>query len=86
MPPLPLEIRRRVAVKALAYKNGEISWDAFMGEFGELTGSDETDDLVDELVTEIEHEPQRGGFWGLNERQWKEYEQHIYRLIDELNK
>lgn len=83
----PTEIRQRVAARARAYKNGEISWDAFMHEFGELLNSEETeDDLVVELISEIQHEPRRGGFWGLNERQWKKYEQNIYQLIEELSR
>ncbi|MHB9133695.1 MAG: hypothetical protein ACYDBB_21740 [Armatimonadota bacterium] len=82
---IPSEQRRTVAAKALAYKNGEISWKAFMDEGRNLPDL-ESDELLDELISEIEHEPQRGGFFGLNEKQWMEYERHIYQLIDELSK
>ena len=77
------EIRREVAAKALSYKNGQLSYEAFMEEVDNLPYED--DDLIGELIVEIREEPKRGGFFGISEEGWEDYERGIYQLIDELS-
>ena len=44
------------------------------------------DELIDELVDLIEHEPKRGGFMGVTEKEWYEYQQSIQDAIAVLEK
>lgn len=53
-----------------------LSYDEFMGRFG-----DSDDDLVSDLVYLLEHEPQRGGFFGVNERDWADYQSQLTEAI-----
>lgn len=71
--------RRSAAEAAHAYLSGELSWDQFMERF-----ASSEDDLVGEVVTLIEHEPQRGGFLGANENQWSEYQSQLKSAIAAL--
>lgn len=51
-----------------------------MDEFGQ------TDDKkIEVLVDLIEHEPKRGGFMGVNENEWAEYQAQVAEAIDALN-
>jgi hypothetical protein len=68
--------RRRAADSARDYLSGKLSWDQFMELFAH---SD--DDLIGDLVTLIEHEPQRGGLLGVNERDWSEYQSQVSSAI-----
>jgi DNA-binding ferritin-like protein (Dps family) len=74
-------LQLEVATKAKEYKTGKLSWGDFIQEFG---STEVEDPLIDELVDMIEHEPKRGGFMGVNEREWKQYEDRINLLIEEL--
>jgi hypothetical protein len=71
--------RRRAADAARAYLSGKLSWDQFMDLF-----ANSEDDLVGDLVTLIEHEPQRGGFLGLNEKEWAQYQSQVSSAIAAL--
>jgi DNA-binding ferritin-like protein (Dps family) len=75
-------LRLEVATKAKEYKTGKLAWRDFMQGFGRSTGVE--DSLIEELVDMIEHEPKRGGFMGVNEKEWKQYEDRINVLIEEL--
>jgi len=61
-----LQIRRKVAIAAQSYKNGTLSWQECMDE---CSGLEVNDELIEELVDLIEHEPKRGGFFGISENQ-----------------
>jgi hypothetical protein len=50
-----------------------------MTEFGLVE-----DDLISELVSVIEHEPKRGGFLGVREKGWKQYQDALQRAIHAL--
>lgn len=58
--------RKQAAAIARAYQQKTITWQKFMDE----TAYFKDDDLIDELVDLIEHEPKRGGFMGVNEKEW----------------
>jgi hypothetical protein len=70
-----------VAYKAKEYKAGNMTWDEFIDACAE---TEVEDPLIDELVDMIEHEPKRGGFMGVSEKEWKRYEDRINFLIEEL--
>ena len=74
--------RRQSAVIAHAYIEKKITWQQFMDE----TANFRDDELIDELVDLIEHEPKRGGFMGVNEKEWYEYRQSIRDAIAVLEK
>ena len=68
--------RQRAAEDARAYLSGKLSWDQFM----ELFAKNE-DELIGDLVDLIEHEPKRGGFLGVNEKQWAQYRSQLSSAI-----
>ena len=70
-----------MAANAQSDKNGTLSWQECIDECSCLEVQDE---LIDELVDLIEHELQRGGFLGVSEKNWKQYEERIQQLIIEL--
>lgn len=72
--------RERAAQGGRDYLAERISWDDFMNEFGESE-----DRKIMLLVDLIEHEPQRGGLWGVTEQQWAHYQQQILDAINELS-
>ncbi len=45
---------------------------------------DSEDELVGELVDLIEHELKRGGFLGLNEKEWAQYQSRLTSAIAAL--
>ncbi len=75
------DIRREVASAARGYLEHRITWQEFMDQMSEFEG----DELIDELVDLIEHEPKKGGFMGINERDWQEYQGNIRHIIGLLN-
>jgi hypothetical protein len=72
-------LRRAAAEAGRAYLANSLSWDQFMHRF-----SDCDDDLVGELVTLIEHEPKRGGFLGVNEKHWAQYQSQLASALTAL--
>ena len=72
-------LRRRVAQAAREYQANNMTWNAFIGKYGEYE-----DKLIGELVDLIEHEPKRGGFMGANEKEWAEYQQQVEQAISAL--
>jgi hypothetical protein len=73
-------LRARAAQAARDYQGKIISWKSFMEEFGESK-----DEKVAYLVDLIEHEPKRGGFMGVNEKEWAEYASQVEQAINALN-
>ncbi len=59
---------------------GKITWQPFMDSFV----SSKNDKTVDELIDLIEHEPKRGGFMGLSEKERTAYRTSIRRIIEQL--
>ena len=72
MEPYTQPLRRAAAEAGRAYLANNLSWEQFMERF-----IDCNDGLVGELVTLIEHEPKRGGFLGVNEKHWAEYQSQV---------
>lgn len=75
----PKVLRQDAAEAGRAYLSNNLSWDEFMQRFA---GSE--DDLVSDLVDLIEHEPKRGGFLGVNEKQWADYQSQLSSAIAAL--
>jgi len=71
--------RQRAAEGARAYLSGKLSWEQFMDLFAESK-----DELISDLVDLIEHEPKRGGFLGVNEKQWAQYQSQLSAAIAAL--
>ncbi|HKO59988.1 MAG TPA: hypothetical protein VJV03_02415 [Pyrinomonadaceae bacterium] len=71
--------RRRAAEDTRAYLAGKLSWEQFIDMF-----SYSEDDLIAHLVDLIEHEPKRGGFLGVNEKQWAQYQSQLSSAIAAL--
>jgi hypothetical protein len=72
-------LRRAAAEAGRAYLANNLSWEQFMQGFSECD-----DDLVGELVTLIEHEPKRGGFLGVNEKRWAQYQSQLASALTAL--
>ncbi len=79
MEPYIQSLRLAAAEAGRAYLANNLSWEQFMQRF-----SDCDDDLVGELVTLIEHEPQRGGLLGLNEKGWAQYQSQLASALTAL--
>ena len=71
--------RQRAAEGARAYLSGKLSWEQFMDLFAESE-----DELISDLVDLMEHEPKRGGFLGVNEKQWAHYQSQLSAAIAAL--
>lgn len=74
-----ISLRRKAAEAGRAYLSKNLSWEEFMDQF-----ADSNDDLISDLVDLIEHEPKRGGFLGVNETQWVEYQTQVKAAIAAL--
>ena len=72
-------MRKRAAEAGRRYRDGLLSWQDLMTEFGMVE-----DDLISELVSVIEHEPKRGGILGVREKGWKQYQDALQRAIHAL--
>ena len=72
-------LRGAAAEAGRAYLANTLSWEQFMQRF-----SDCGDDLVGELVTLIEHEPKRGGFLGVSEKHWTQYQSQVASALAAL--
>jgi len=72
-------LRREAAAAGRAVMANTLSYDEFMSRFGY---SD--DELVSDLVYLLEHEPQRGGFFGVNEREWAQHQSQLTEAIGAL--
>lgn len=74
--------RRQAACIARSYLDKKLTWQQFMDD----TADFRDDELIDELVDLIEHEPKRGGFMGVTEKEWYEYQLAIQDSIAMLKK
>ncbi len=79
---IKVEARQRAASIARSYLEGRTSWQDFMDQTADFEG----DSLIDDLVDLIEHEPKRGGFMGLNEKEWLAYQRSVKSTIEALEK
>lgn len=75
-----MRLRHRAADAARDYLAQKISLDEFMREFEEIE-----DTPIAILVDLIEHEPKRGGFLGLSEKEWELYQSQLNQTIEALN-
>jgi len=73
-------LRRDVARDARLYLASQISWDEFIGRYGEA----DDDDHILQLVDLIEHEPKRGGVLGVSEDMWRTYRAQVEQLLQTL--
>ena len=73
-------LRRAAAEAGRSYLANNLTWEQFMQRF-----SDCDDDLVGDLVTLIEHEPKRGGFLGVNEKRWAQYQSQVAVALTALD-
>jgi hypothetical protein len=62
-----------------ALRGGDITWDDFMEEFGEVS-----DPPIAKVVDLVEHEPQRGGMLGLRESEYRAYVEQVQQAIEDL--
>jgi hypothetical protein len=74
-----IRLRHRAAEAARDYLARKISWDEFMREFEEIE-----DIPIAVLVDLIEHEPKRGDFLGLSEKEWEHYQSQLILAIEAL--
>ena len=73
--------QQRAAAMARQLKAGLVSWWDFAESFNESR-----DELVEELYSLLEHEPKRGGFLGVSERKWAQYQADIENAIRALER
>ena len=69
-------LRREAAAAGRAVLANTLTYDEFMGLFAE---SD--DEMVSDLVYLLEHEPRRGGFPGVNEPDWAQYQSQLTEAL-----
>jgi len=70
------ELRIRAAEAGERYVEGTLSYSEFRAAF-----DSDDDPLIDELTSLVEHQPQRGGFFGINQREYESYQLKIRRAI-----
>jgi hypothetical protein len=78
------DIRRRAAALARDYLANRITWQEFMDSF--TSPEFEGDKLIDALIDLVEHEPKQGGFLGVNEKEWIQYQHAIQDLMGQLER
>jgi len=76
--------RRHLAAKTRQYQAHSITWQELIDELYKATAQDKQDDLISELFDLIEHEPKRGGFLGMKEKQWQTYQTRISNVLQKL--
>jgi len=74
--------RRKIAGLARQLYKKEITFSEFLAG----TPEQDEDDLIDELVDLIEHEPQKGGLLGIKESEHDKYIKQIFVLIERLER
>jgi hypothetical protein len=72
-------LRREAAAAGRAVMANTLSYDEFMQRF-----ADYDDELISDLVDLIEHEPKRGGFLGVAEKHWSQYQSQIASALAAL--
>ena len=72
-------LRRDAAAAGRALMANNLSYEQFMQRFADCE-----DDLVSDLIYLLEHEPQRGGVFGVNETEWAEYQARLIAAINVL--
>ena len=61
---------------------GEIPIEEFLRE----TPEQNKDELIEELVELITHEPQKGGLFGVTEQAHAHYRQQVFAIIEKLER
>ena len=72
--------RKEIATLARKLYAKEISFSEFLNE----TPEQDEDELIDELVDLIEHEPKKGGILGVKEKEHDMYLKNIFNVIERL--
>jgi hypothetical protein len=72
-------LRREAAAAGCAVMANTLSYDEFMQRF-----ADYDDELISDLVDLIEHETKRGGFLGVGEKHWAQYQSQIASAVAAL--
>ena len=76
------ELRKKIANLARSLYAKEITFDEFLHEVPDQ----DHDDLIDELVDLIEHEPKKGGLLGVSDEEHEKYVNNIFGIIKQLEK
>lgn len=74
------ELRRKIAKLARGVYSNEVAYDVLIA----AVPDENEDELIEELIDLITHEPQKGGVFGLDEVRHKIYIQRIFKIIDKL--
>ena len=77
-----ISFRRSVAASARHVRAGSLSFLDFVKQIGSYETGDE---LVDELIDLLEHEPAEGGWFGVGRQVHSEYVAEIDRIIEQLD-
>ena len=72
-------LRREAAAAGRAVIAKTLSYDEFMQRFADCD-----DELISDLVDLIEHEPKRGGFLGVGEKHWAQYQSQVASALAAL--
>jgi hypothetical protein len=72
-------LRHDAAVAARAVMADTLSFEEFMERFADFD-----DDLISDLVDLLEHEPKRGGFLGVGEKHWEQYQTQVASALAAL--
>lgn len=73
-----VDFRRSVASLARRVRSGDLSFFDFIKQIG---GHYPGDELIDELIDRLEHEPGVGGWFGVDPKTHSEYVAEIERII-----
>jgi len=74
------ELRINIAALARRLYAKEVTFSEFM----EGAPEQDEDELIDELVDLIIHEPKKGGIFGMKESEHKEYLNEVFQVIEKL--
>jgi hypothetical protein len=78
--------RRQLAEKTRQYQSGNLSWQELIDLLESAYEENTDDEYIFKLYNLIEHQPKRGGFLGVNEVDWQNYQSAIENILNRFEK
>ena len=79
-------IRRQLAEKTRQYRSGNLPWQELIDLLDSAYEEYPNDEYIFILYNLIEHEPKRGGFLGVNEVDWQNYQSAVENILNRFEK
>ncbi len=78
--------RRQLAEKTRQYRSGNLPWQELIDLLDSAYEEYPNDEYIFILYNLIEHEPKRGGFLGVNEVDWQNYQSAVENILNRFEK